>query len=222
MSRRFALVSKRADAAVLHLLLDVSASSARRSSPGAAGDKARGLLWRHIRWPRPTLNAVGLQHEDGHSHLLAGSIPLNCRAFTIRRAFVRGRCDLRRTPAPHAAGTGGRNSFAITVMNENYAHPDMPAGVRPTSSRACKFVQGRRQSRRRTRHAQLLGCGTILREAIAARRNCSRKEFGVTSDIRSCPKATELRRDGFDVEAGTACIRWTRSCARRTSPLSSF
>jgi pyruvate dehydrogenase E1 component len=107
--------------------------------------------------------------------------------------------------------------YYLTLMNENYAHPEMPAGAEAgilkgmylLQSSASPSPSGRGQGegpakrKGNSLHVQLLGSGTILRECIAAAELLD-KDFGVTADIWSCPSFTELRRDGFDAE------RWNR------------
>ena len=94
--------------------------------------------------------------------------------------------------------------YYLTVMNENYSHPDLPGRVsRKASSRACTCSRMRGKPKKGEPRVQLLGSGTILREVIAAA-ELLEKDFGVKSDIWSCPSFIELRRDGFDAE------RWNR------------
>jgi pyruvate dehydrogenase E1 component len=102
--------------------------------------------------------------------------------------------------------------FYITLMNENYEHPDMPAGVEGDIIKGMYLFRdsgsgirdsGKGKGKSKAPCVQLLGSGTILREVIAAA-ELLEKEFGVASDIWSCPSFSELRRDGFDVE------RWNR------------
>ncbi|MEO7431843.1 MAG: pyruvate dehydrogenase (acetyl-transferring), homodimeric type, partial [Dokdonella sp.] len=103
--------------------------------------------------------------------------------------------------------------YYVTVMNENYTHPEMPAGVELDIIKGMYLFRdsglGHRDSAKAKGKAanvpcvQLLGSGTILREVIAAA-ELLEKDFGVASDIWSCPSFSELRRDGFDVE------RWNR------------
>jgi pyruvate dehydrogenase E1 component len=158
-----------------------------------AGDmRARGFLIGGTAG-RTTLNGEGLQHEDGHSHLLAGAIP-NCRSYDPTFAYevaVIMQDGMRRML------TEQEDCFYyVTVMNENYAHPEMPAGA------AEGIVKGMylfKDGGRAKLKAQLLGSGTILREAIFAAELLER-DFGVKCDIWSCPSFNALRRDGFDAE----------------------
>src|SRR5688572_6370009 len=89
--------------------------------------------------------------------------------------------------------------FYITLMNENYAHPDMPEGAAEGIIKGMYLLKDAGKPKKGELRVQLLGSGTILREAIAAAELLD-KDFGVKADIWSCPSFTELRRDGFDVE----------------------
>jgi len=174
----------------------------------AAGDmRARGFLVGGTSG-RTTLNGEGLQHEDGHSHLMAGAIP-NCRAydptFSYEIAVILQDGSRRMLQEQEDV------YYYVTVMNENYAHPDMPKGAEADIIKGMylfkdasseKGTNGKAKSKS-IPYVQLLGSGTILREVIAAAELLD-KEFGVVSDIWSCPSFSELRRDGFDVE------RWNR------------
>jgi pyruvate dehydrogenase E1 component len=182
----------------------------------AAGDmRARGFLVGGTAG-RTTLNGEGLQHEDGHSHLAAGAIP-NCRAYDPTFAYeiaVILQDGVRRMLKEQEDVY-----YYITVMNENYAHPDMPRGAEADIIKGMYLLRdastekgGNGKGRgRNIPYVQLLGSGTILREVIAAAELLD-KEFGVVSDIWSCPSFSELRRDGFDVE------RWNRLHPMEKSP----
>jgi pyruvate dehydrogenase E1 component len=165
-----------------------------------AGDmRARGFLLGATAG-RTTLNGEGLQHEDGHSHLLAGAIP-NCKAYDPTFGYevaVIVQHGMQRML------TEQRDEYYyLTLMNENYAHPDMPAGAEDGILRGMYLLKDAGKAKKGELRVQLLGSGTILREAIAAA-ELLEKDFGVSSDVWSCPSFTELRRDGFDAE------RWNR------------
>jgi pyruvate dehydrogenase E1 component len=175
----------------------------------AAGDmRARGFLVGGTAG-RTTLNGEGLQHEDGHSHLLAGAIP-NCRAYDPTFSYevaVILQDGVRRMLAEQEDCY-----YYVTVMNENYTHPDMPKGCEGDVIKgmylfrdggAAKENGNGKSKVKNIPHVQLLGSGTILREVIAAA-ELLEKEFGVSADIWSCPSFSELRKDGFDAE------RWNR------------
>jgi pyruvate dehydrogenase E1 component len=166
----------------------------------AAGDmRARGFLIGGTAG-RTTLNGEGLQHEDGHSHLLAGSIP-NCKAydptFSYEVAVILQDGTRRMLTEQEDV------YYYITVMNENYSHPDMPKDSEEGIIKGMYLFKDGGKPKKNAPHVQLLGSGTILREVIAAA-ELLEKEFGVSSDIWSCPSFNELRRDGYDVE------RWNR------------
>jgi pyruvate dehydrogenase E1 component len=161
----------------------------------AADMRARGFLLGATAG-RTTLNGEGLQHEDGHSHLLAGAIP-NCRpydptfgyevAVIVQEGMKRMLTEQR------------DEYYYLTLMNENYAHPEMPAGAAEGILKGMYLLTDAGKPKKGELRVQLLGSGTILREAIAAAELLD-KDFGVKSDIWSCPSFTELRRDGFDCE----------------------
>jgi pyruvate dehydrogenase E1 component len=159
----------------------------------AAGDsRARGFLLGGTSG-RTTLNGEGLQHQDGHSHLQAATIP-NCVAYDPAYAYelaVIVQDGLRRMLQDEDV------FYYLTVMNENYPQPELPAGneegirrgmhlVRPT-----ELAEGRR--------VQLLGSGAILREVLAAA-ELLEEDFKVAADVWSVTSFTELRRDGLAVE----------------------
>jgi len=171
-----------------------------------AGDmRARGFLLGATSG-RTTLNGEGLQHEDGHSHLLAGTIP-NCRSYDPTFSFevaVILQNGMRRMLTEQEDCY-----FYITLVNENYVHPEMPEGAAEGIIRGMYLLQAQRDSGLGTRDSEnqtqsaptvnLLGSGTILRECIAAAVLLD-KDFGVASNLYSCPSFNELRRDGVDVE----------------------
>src|SRR5918993_3306201 len=161
----------------------------------AADMRARGFLLGATAG-RTTLNGEGLQHEDGHSHLLAGAIP-NCRPYDPTFGYevaVIVQEGMKRML------TEQRDEYwYITLMNENYAHPEMPAGAEAGILRGMYLLSDAGKAKKGELRVQLLGSGTILREAIAAAELLD-KDFGIKSDVWSCPSFTELRRDGFDVE----------------------
>ncbi len=161
----------------------------------AAGDmRARGFLLGGTAG-RTTLNGEGLQHEDGHSHLLAATIP-NCVAYDPTFAYevaVIIQDGLRRMMKEQEDVY-----YYITLMNENYTHPAMPAGAEDGIRRGMYLFRESVKGKDRF-GVQLLGSGTILREVIAAA-DLLEQDFGVTADIWSCPSFNELRRDGMVAE----------------------
>jgi pyruvate dehydrogenase E1 component len=160
----------------------------------AAGDmRCRGFLLGGTAG-RTTLNGEGLQHEDGHSHLLAATIP-NCVSYDPTFAYevaVIIQDGLRRM-------FKDQNDlyYYITLMNENYSHPAMPPDAEEGIRRGMYLF--RDAGKKKGPRVQLLGCGTILREVIAAA-ELLEQDFGVVADIWSCPSFNELRRDGLEAE----------------------
>ncbi len=163
-----------------------------------AGDmRARGFLMGATSG-RTTLNGEGLQHQDGHSHLLSSALP-NCvsydPAFSYELAVI-VQDGLRRMYAENEDVF-----YYITVHNENYPQPSMPAGAEDGIRKGMYLLS--EGTAGEGGHVQLLGSGSILREVIAAS-DLLQKDFGITADIWSVPSFTELRRDGQSVE------RWNR------------
>ena len=160
----------------------------------AAGDmRARGFLLGGTAG-RTTLNGEGLQHEDGHSHLLAATIP-NCVSYDPTFAYevaVIIQDGLRRMMKEQEDVY-----YYITLMNENYPHPAIPKGAEDGIRRGMYLLREARKSK--GLGVQLLGSGTILREVIAAA-DLLEKDFGIAADIWSCTSFNELRRDGMAAE----------------------
>jgi pyruvate dehydrogenase E1 component len=165
----------------------------------AAGDlRARGFLVGGTAG-RTTLNGEGLQHQDGHSHLMAATIP-NCVSYDPTFAYelaVIVHDGMRRMYQNQEDVF-----YYLTVMNENYAHPAMPKGAEEGIIKGMyKFSSSKIKAKAKV---QLLGSGTILREVIAAV-ELLEKDFGVAADVWSVTSFNELRRDGID------CERWNRA-----------
>ncbi|MBL8471913.1 MAG: pyruvate dehydrogenase (acetyl-transferring), homodimeric type [Rhodocyclaceae bacterium] len=156
----------------------------------AAGDmRARGFLVGGTAG-RTTLNGEGLQHEDGHSHLWAGAIP-NCISYDPTFSYeiaVIVQDGLRRMYAEQEDVY-----YYLTVMNENYEHPAMPEGAEADILKG--MYAFRKGADSKGPRVQLLGCGTIFREVMAAA-DLLKSDWGVESDLWSCPSFTELARDG--------------------------
>ena len=160
----------------------------------AAGDmQARGFLLGATAG-RTTLAGEGLQHQDGHSHILASTIP-NCVTYDPTFSYevaVIIRHGLYRMYVQQE-----NVFFYITLMNENYLHPEMPKNSEEGILRGLYLLQ--ESSQKQSKHVQLFGSGTILREVIEAAR-LLQKDFGVSADIWSVTSFNELRRDGLSVE----------------------
>jgi pyruvate dehydrogenase E1 component len=168
----------------------------------AAGDlQARGFLMGATAG-RTTLNGEGLQHQDGHSHLVAGTIP-NCVSYDPTYSYelaVVIQDGMRRMYQEDESVW-----YYITTMNENYTHPEMPAGVEQGiikgmylledgESKEYKIAGGKTKLR-----VRLLGSGTILREVRAAAA-ILRKDYKVAVDVWSTTSMNELARDGQAVD----------------------
>ncbi len=144
---------------------------------------------------RTTLNGEGLQHEDGHSHVVASTVP-SCVAYDPTYGYelaVIIQDGLRRMYRD-----GESVFYYITTMNENYPHPPMPEGVEEGIRKGMYLFQPS-ASKDDKKRVQLLGCGTILREVIAAA-ELLEADFGVAADVWSVTSFTELRRDGLSAE----------------------
>ena len=158
----------------------------------AAGDsRARGFMLGGTAG-RTTLNGEGLQHEDGHSHILAGTIP-NCISYDPTFSYevaVIVQNGLKRMYADQEDVY-----FYLTLMNENYSHPEMPMGAEEGIIKGLYRFQ--KTAKPGKKHVNLLGSGTILVQAIKAA-EMLKEDFGVTSDIWSATSLNELARDGQD------------------------
>jgi len=158
----------------------------------AAGDmRTKGFLLGGTSG-RTTLNGEGLQHEDGHSHLISSTVP-NCISYDPTFSYevaVIIQNGLQRMYADDEDVY-----FYLTLLNENYQHPEMPKG---SEDGILKGMYPFSQTKGKIK-AQLLGSGSILREAIAAA-DLLKKDFKVDCDIWSCPSFTELKRNGQSVE----------------------
>ena len=158
----------------------------------AAGDmQARGFLLGGTSG-RTTLNGEGLQHEDGHSHVLSATIP-NCISYDPTFGYevaVIVQDGLRRMVAEQQDCY-----YYMTVMNENYAHPAMPDGAAPDIIKGMYRFREGAKGRKGGPRVQLLGSGTIFREVIAAA-DLLKTDWGVDADLWGCPSFTELAREG--------------------------
>jgi pyruvate dehydrogenase E1 component len=159
----------------------------------AAGDmQARGFLLGGTSG-RTTLNGEGLQHEDGHSHILAGTIP-NCISYDPTFAHEVGvilHHGLKRMVEKQE-----NVYYYITLLNENYAMPGLTAGTEDQIIKGMYLCKAGGKNKTRV---QLMGSGTILRESLAAQ-DLLAKDWGIAADVWSCPSFNELTRDGQDAE----------------------
>ncbi|HEY5679674.1 MAG TPA: pyruvate dehydrogenase (acetyl-transferring), homodimeric type [Pseudomonadales bacterium] len=160
----------------------------------AAGDiQARGFLLGGTSG-RTTLNGEGLQHQDGHSHVLASTIP-NC--VTYDPCYAYELAVIVHDGLKRMVENGENVFFYITVMNESYRQPAMPEGVEEGILRGIYRV--RTVGDGETRRVRLLGSGTILREVEAAA-DMLHEDYGVSAEVFSVTSYNELARDGQDVE----------------------
>ncbi|WP_204113657.1 pyruvate dehydrogenase (acetyl-transferring), homodimeric type [Shimia biformata] len=159
----------------------------------AAGDsRARGFMLGGTAG-RTTLNGEGLQHEDGHSHILAGTIP-NC--ITYDPTFQHEVAVIVHHGLQRMYVDQEDVFFYLTLMNENYAHPDMPMGVEDEIIKGLyRFKEVKKPGKK---HVTLMGSGTILVQAIKAAEMLE-EDFGVTSEIWSATSFNELARNCQDV-----------------------
>lgn len=160
----------------------------------AAGDmRARGFLLGGTAG-RTTLNGEGLQHEDGHSHVLASTVP-NCKSYDATFAYeiaVILHDGMRRMYVENQD-----HYYYLTLENENYPHPAMPEGaadgiLRGMYAYALCDKPGQQ-------HVRLLGCGAIFREILEAAQ-LLQQDWDVSSDIWATPSLTELMRDGQAID----------------------
>lgn len=160
----------------------------------AAGDmQARGFLLGGTAG-RTTLAGEGLQHQDGQSHLYASTIP-NCVSYDPTYAYELA--VIIQNGLYRMYEKQENVFYYITVMNENYMHPDMPEGVEEGIIKGIYLLQ---ESKKKSKqHVQLMGSGTILREVIKAAQML-KEDYAVTADIWSVTSFNELRRDGLAVE----------------------
>jgi pyruvate dehydrogenase E1 component len=167
----------------------------------AAGDsRARGFLLGATAG-RTTLSGEGLQHEDGSSHILFSTVP-NCVAYDP--AFGYELTVILQDGMRRMLQEQEDVFYYVAVMNENYAHPTMPAGVEQGILRGMYRVKEARGTSREARGAvQLLGAGTILREVLAAA-ELLEQDWKVAADVWSVTSFTELRREGMAID------RWNR------------
>ncbi|MCH9756913.1 MAG: pyruvate dehydrogenase (acetyl-transferring), homodimeric type [Gammaproteobacteria bacterium] len=160
----------------------------------AAGDmQARGFLLGATAG-RTTLAGEGLQHQDGHSHLMSSTIP-NCVSYDPTYAYELA--VIIQNGLYRMYEQQENVFFYITLMNENYTHPDMPKGIEKGILKGMYCLTPCKKPNKH--HVQLMGSGTILREVEEAAR-LLKKDFSVSSDIWSMTSFTELGREGMELE----------------------
>lgn len=159
-----------------------------------AGDiRARGFLMGGTAG-RTTLNGEGLQHEDGHSHIIAATVP-NCVPYDP--TFAHEVAVIIQDGLRRMVGEQEDVFYYITIMNENYEQPGLKAGQEQGILKGMYlFQEGDKAAKHRV---QLMGSGTILRESIFAA-ELLKNDWGIAADVWSCPSFTLLARDGQDVD----------------------
>ena len=163
----------------------------------AAGDmQARGFLLGGTSG-RTTLNGEGLQHEDGHSHILAGTIP-NCISYDPTFAHEVG--VILHHGLKRMVERQENVFYYLTLLNENYPMPGLTAGTEEQIIKGMYLLEAGEGAKSAPR-VNLLGSGTILRESMEARKLLA-VDWGVAASVFSCPSFNELARDGQD------CDRW--------------
>jgi pyruvate dehydrogenase E1 component len=160
----------------------------------AAGDmQARGFLLGGTSG-RTSLNGEGLQHEDGHSHVLAGTIP-NCVSYDP--TFAHEVAVIMHHGLVRMVERQENVFFYLTVLNENYAMPGLTPGTEEQIVKGMYLLEEAAPGNKLS--VNLLGSGTILRESIAAKALLE-SEWGVGANVWSCPSFNELGRDGQAAE----------------------
>jgi pyruvate dehydrogenase E1 component len=178
----------------------------------AAGDlQARGFLLGGTSG-RTTLNGEGLQHEDGHSHILANTIP-NC--VTYDPTFAHEVAVIMQDGLRRMVQNQENVFYYITLLNENYPMPGLEAGTEEQILKGMYMVKPGQKVPESGLRVQLLGSGTILRESFFAQ-ELLEKDWGVAADVWSCPSFNELTREGQDVDRFNMLHPWKpprfRSC----------
>ncbi len=162
----------------------------------AAGDaRTRGFMLGATSG-RTTLMGEGLQHDDGHSHVLSSVIP-NCVSYDPTFAYelaVIIQDGMRRMYVEQED-----IYYYITLLNENYPHPALPAQAEAGILKGLYLLNDTPSTSAAMPHVQLMGSGSILLEVIAAGALLE-KDFAISSNVWSATSLTELRRDGLSVE----------------------
>jgi pyruvate dehydrogenase E1 component len=159
----------------------------------AAGDmQARGFLLGGTSG-RTTLNGEGLQHEDGHSQIFAGTIP-NCVSYDP--TFAHEVAVIMQHGLHRMVEKQDNVFYYLTLLNENYPMPGLQPGTEEQIIKGMYLLQPAGKAKA---SVNLLGSGSILRESMAAK-ELLEKDWGVGANVWSCPSFNELARDGLDAE----------------------
>jgi pyruvate dehydrogenase E1 component len=149
---------------------------------------------------RTTLTGEGLQHDDGHSHILASTVP-NVRAYDPAYAYELA--AVVRDGIERMYVTGEDVFYYVTLYNENYPQPKKPAGVDEGIIRGLYRLREAPDLGRKAQRARLVGSGSILQQVVAAQALLAEK-FGIAAEVFSAPSFPLLRRDALAAE------RWNR------------
>ena len=145
---------------------------------------------------RTTLNGEGLQHEDGHSHILANTIP-NCVSYDPTFAHEVG--VILHHGLKRMVERQENVYYYITLLNENYPMPGLQPGTEEQIIKGMYLAKQGPALKAKAPTVQLLGSGTILRESFFAR-ELLEKDWGVSASVWSCPSFNELTRDGQEAD----------------------
>jgi pyruvate dehydrogenase E1 component len=149
---------------------------------------------------RTTLTGEGLQHDDGHTHIHASTVP-NCRAYDPAYAFELA--AIVRDGIERMYAKGEDVFYYVTIYNENYPQPPKPEGVDEGIIRGLYRLREAPDLGRKAHRARLVGSGSILQQVVAAQELLAEK-FGIAAEIYSAPSFPLLRRDALEAE------RWNR------------
>jgi pyruvate dehydrogenase E1 component len=161
----------------------------------AADSRARGFLLGATAG-RTTLNGEGLQHEDGHSHILSSVVP-NCVSYDP--TFAHEVAVIIQDGVRRMYQEQEDVFYYITLLNENYQQPGLPEGAEEGILKGMYLFREAEDVPEDAPRVQLLGSGSILREVIAGGA-LLQEDFGIAADVWSVPSFTEVRRDALETD----------------------
>lgn len=162
----------------------------------AAGDmQARGFLLGGTSG-RTTLNGEGLQHEDGHSHMMAATIP-NCVSYDP--AFAHEVAVIMQYGLKRMVERQDNVFYYLTLLNESYEQPGLKAGTEEDIIKGMYLLEAGKVPKKVGLMVNLMGSGSIMRESVKAKKLLE-KDWGIGANLWSCPSFNELARDGREVE----------------------
>jgi pyruvate dehydrogenase E1 component len=179
----------------------------------AADARARGFLMGATAG-RTTLSGEGLQHQDGHSHILASIIP-SCRAYDP--CFADELAVIIQHGIREMLEDQHDLFYYITLMNQNYPHLPLPKGASEGVLKGMYLLREATVQTSPDKHVQLLGSGAILLDVLAAAETLA--QYGIAADVWSVTSFTELRRDGLESEAKNQRAYVTHCLAQRKGPI---